>query len=74
VLPHTDSLPPSLQAELQQLRDMGFTDATRNVRALLAAGGYALLLFLSFFPYFETDIPAPCRYVESAIAWLFENP
>ncbi|GAA6038882.1 hypothetical protein JCM8097_000550 [Rhodosporidiobolus ruineniae] len=26
--------------ELEQLRGMGFTDATRNVRALLAAGGF----------------------------------
>ncbi|GAA5836063.1 hypothetical protein JCM9279_002182 [Rhodotorula babjevae] len=38
--------------ELEQLRNMGFTNATRNVRALLASGGF----------------------LESAIAWLLENP
>ncbi|BGP23470.1 ubiquilin [Rhodotorula toruloides] len=39
-------------AELEQLRGMGFTNATRNVRALLASGGF----------------------VDSAVAWLLENP
>ncbi|GAA6002239.1 hypothetical protein JCM10207_003141 [Rhodosporidiobolus poonsookiae] len=38
--------------ELEQLRNMGFTDASKNVRALLASGGF----------------------LESAIAWLLENP
>ncbi|BGO97108.1 hypothetical protein NBRC10513v2_002403 [Rhodotorula toruloides] len=38
--------------ELEQLRGMGFTNATRNVRALLASGGF----------------------VDSAVAWLLENP
>ncbi|GAA6004717.1 ubiquitin family protein [Rhodotorula paludigena] len=38
--------------ELEQLRNMGFTNASRNVRALLASGGF----------------------LESAVAWLLENP
>ena len=32
-------LPPLLQTQLAQLAELGFSDATRNVRALLAAGG-----------------------------------
>lgn len=36
-----DSRPPEerFQVQLQQLQDMGFTNASQNVRALLATGG-----------------------------------
>ncbi|KAF9269700.1 hypothetical protein L218DRAFT_976715 [Marasmius fiardii PR-910] len=39
--PPTDSRPPEerFQTQLQQLQDMGFTNASQNVRALLATGG-----------------------------------
>jgi len=39
--PPTDSRPPEerFQVQLQQLQDMGFTNASQNVRALLATGG-----------------------------------
>jgi len=37
----TDTRPPEerFEAQLQQLRDMGFINASQNVRALLATGG-----------------------------------
>jgi len=37
----TDTRPPEerFQVQLQQLQDMGFTNAAQNVRALLATGG-----------------------------------
>jgi len=36
-----DTRPPEerFQVQLQQLQDMGFTNASQNVRALLATGG-----------------------------------
>jgi len=39
--PSTDARPPEerFQVQLQQLQDMGFTNASQNVRALLATGG-----------------------------------
>lgn len=39
--PPADSRPPEerFQVQLQQLQDMGFTNASQNVRALLATGG-----------------------------------
>ncbi|KAL0573629.1 hypothetical protein V5O48_008325 [Marasmius crinis-equi] len=39
--PPTDGRPPEerFQTQLQQLQDMGFTNASQNVRALLATGG-----------------------------------
>ncbi|KAF8892772.1 hypothetical protein CPB84DRAFT_1783496 [Gymnopilus junonius] len=39
--PPADTRPPEerFQVQLQQLQDMGFTNATQNVRALLATGG-----------------------------------
>ncbi|KAJ8082806.1 hypothetical protein PM082_008662 [Marasmius tenuissimus] len=39
--PPADSRPPEerFQTQLQQLQDMGFTNASQNVRALLATGG-----------------------------------
>jgi len=41
VSPTTDARPPEerFQVQLQQLQDMGFTNASQNVRALLATGG-----------------------------------
>jgi ubiquilin len=41
VPPSTDARPPEerFQVQLQQLQDMGFTNASQNVRALLATGG-----------------------------------
>ncbi|KAI9510802.1 hypothetical protein F5148DRAFT_1176631 [Russula earlei] len=40
-LPPADARPPEerFQVQLQQLQDMGFTNASQNVRALLATGG-----------------------------------
>lgn len=40
-LPPSDTRPPEerFQVQLQQLQDMGFTNASQNVRALLATGG-----------------------------------
>ncbi|PPQ73424.1 hypothetical protein CVT26_015775 [Gymnopilus dilepis] len=39
--PPADTRPPEerFQVQLQQLQDMGFTNATQNIRALLATGG-----------------------------------
>jgi ubiquilin len=41
----TDTRPPEerFQVQLQQLQDMGFTNAAQNVRALLATGGVWIL-------------------------------
>lgn len=53
------------QAELEQLRGMGFTNATRNVRALLASGASSVALVA-----FAPPIDADCVPLQAALSTL----